>query len=503
MAGRPIPERGRRPPPYARTERTMSSATSGPSESSKMYESQAKIYPATVSGTFRRIKWIILIVGLAIYYLLPFLRWHRAEGQPDQAILFDLPGRRFYFFFVEIWPQEVYYVTGLMIIAAFVLFLMNAVAGRIWCGYLCPQTVWTDLFFLVERIFQGDRREQMKRDRGPTTFDKIWRKGATHLVWLLVSMLTGGAFVLYFADAPTILKEIVTFQADSAAYVWIGILTSTTYLLAGYAREQVCLYMCPWPRIQAALTDEWALNVSYRVDRGEPRGSLKQNQKRAAAGEPAGDCVDCGQCVAACPTGVDIREGLQMGCIQCGLCIDACDTVMRKIGKPERLIGYDTDINIERRARGEAAVYKFLRPRTLIYVVLIVLAATIMGWRLSTRATMGINVIHDRNPQFVINSDGSVRNGYTVRLLNMNPETRLFQLEVTGLPAGSRISSSSIEGNSGAGLAVPVDSDQTREIRILVTTPSGAKIDASTPVAFTLADGKGEQASAKDFFKAP
>jgi cytochrome c oxidase accessory protein FixG len=306
-------------------------ASGGGGES--LFAGQAKIYPAAVSGTFRRIKWTILVVGLGIYYFLPFLRWTRAPGQPDQAILLDLPGRRFYFFFIEIWPQEVYYVTGLMIMAAFVLFLMNAVAGRIWCGYLCPQTVWTDLFFSVERFFQGDRRTQMKRDKAPWNLDKIWRKGATHFVWIMIAWWTGGAWVLYFADAPTLVWDLATFRAPSIAYVWIAILTGTTYLLAGFAREQVCVYMCPRPRIQAALTDEWALNVSYRVDRGEPRGSLKQNKKLREQGQAAGDCVDCGQCVAACPTGVDIREGLQMGCIQCGLCIDACDSVIEKIGR--------------------------------------------------------------------------------------------------------------------------------------------------------------------------
>ncbi len=473
------------------------------SDETKLYAASPKIYPATVRGTFRNIKWAILVAGLAIYYLLPFLRWHRAEGQPDQAILLDIPGQRFYFFFIEIWPQEVYYVTGLMILAAFVLFLMNAVAGRVWCGYLCPQTVWTDLFFAVERLFQGERREQMKRDRGPWTFDKIWRKAATHAVWILVAVGTGGAWVLYFADAPTLMWELVTFQAPSIAYIWIGILTSTTYLLAGFSREQVCLYMCPWPRIQAALTDEWALNVSYRVDRGEPRGSLKQNQKRAAGGEAAGDCVDCGQCVAACPTGIDIRDGLQMGCIQCGLCIDACDTVMTKIGKAPRLIAYDTDINIERRERGEPAVYKIIRPRTLIYVVLIVVAAVVMGWRLSTRATIGINVLHDRNPQYVVNSDGTIRNGYTVRLLNKSPGTRKFSLEVAGLPSGAKVDTTSGATRVGAGLGLTVDSDQSREIRILITVPASAAVPASSDLRFVLADELGERVEAKDFFKAP
>ena len=481
----------------------MSSRNGAADESDKLYADHAKIYPATVNGTFRRIKWAILVVGLGIYYFLPFLRWTRAPGQPDQAILLDLPGQRFYFFFVEIWPQEVYYVTGLMILAAFVLFLMNAVAGRIWCGYLCPQTVWTDLYFAVERVFQGERRRQMKRDQGPWTFDKIWRKAATHATWILIAWWTGGAWVLYFADAPTLVKELATFEAPSIAYVWIGILTGTTYLLAGYAREQVCLYMCPWPRIQAALTDEWALNVSYRVDRGEPSGSLKQNDKLRAQGLPAGDCVDCGQCVAACPTGVDIREGLQMGCIQCGLCIDACDSVMVKLGKPKRLIGYDTDINIERRERGEGEIYRLFRARTMIYVVLIVVVAVVMGWRLSTRATLGVNVLHDRNPQFVTNSDGSIRNGYTVRLLNKEPHARDLTLSVAGLPEGHRLETSSIARQDGGTLVFAIEPDQTREVRVQVVVPANAAIDKSTDLVFRLADRLGEAAVAKDFFKAP
>ena len=481
----------------------MSVDSSAGGASEQLYADQTKIYPAAVSGTFRRIKWVILAVGLAIYYFLPFLRWTRAPGQPDQAILLDLPGRRFYFFFVEIWPQEVYYVTGLMIIAAFVLFLMNAVAGRIWCGYLCPQTVWTDLYFAVARVFQGDRRDQMKLDKAPWSFHKLWRKAATHAVWILIAWWTGGAWVLYFADAPTLVKELATFEAPSIAYIWIGLLTASTYLLAGFAREQVCLYMCPWPRIQAALTDEWALNVSYRVDRGEPRGSLKQNRKLAAQGLPAGDCVDCGQCVAACPTGVDIRDGLQMGCIQCGLCIDACDRVMDKLGKPPRLIGYDTDLNIERRERGEGEIYRFVRARTLIYVVLIAVVVAVMGWRLSTRATIGINVLHDRNPQFVTNSDGSIRNGYTVRLLNKEPHGRDLTLSVEGLPPGSHVDTSSIARHDGETLVFTIEPDQTREVRVQVVVPAGSGIAPSTDLAFRLAAPGGEVARAKDFFKAP
>ncbi|TBW37180.1 cytochrome c oxidase accessory protein CcoG [Siculibacillus lacustris] len=485
----------------------MSVDTARPHEpdDSRLYADHVKIYPAAVQGTFRRIKWAILVAGLGVYYFLPFLRWTRAPGQPDQAILIDLPGRRFYFFFVEIWPQEVYYLTGLMILAAFVLFLLNAVAGRVWCGYLCPQTVWTDLFFAVERFVQGDRRTQMRRDKGPWSFDRLWRKAATHFLWVMIAWWTGGAWVLYFADAPTLVRELVTFQASFIAYMWIGILTGTTYLLAGFAREQVCLYMCPWPRIQAALTDEWALNVSYRVDRGEPRGSLKSNDRLRAEGAPAGDCIDCGQCVAVCPTGVDIRQGLQMGCIQCGLCIDACDTVMTKIGREPRLIAYDTDINIERRDRGEGPIFRFVRPRTLVYVGLIAATVAVMAVQLSTRATLGLNVLHDRNPLYVANSDGSIRNGYTVRLLNKHAEVRRFELTIVGLPAGAKIDSNSAEAHAVGTdrLALTVDADQTREIRVLVTVPAAAAPAASTNLAFTLTDAAGEAAVAKDYFKAP
>jgi cytochrome c oxidase accessory protein FixG len=248
-----------------------------PPDEPPLYASRTKIYPQRVTGTYRRTKWIILFITLGIYYLLPFIRWDRGPHAPNQAVLVDLAGNRFYFFFIEIWPQEVYYITGLLILAAMTLFLMNAVAGRIWCGYLCPQTVWTDLFQTIERWVEGDRREHLQRDAGPWTPDRLARLAVKHFLWLMVAWWTGGAWVLYFADAPTLVKNLATFQAPLVAYLWIAVLTFTTYALAGHMREQVCLYMCPWPRIQAALTDEWALNVTYRYDRGEPRGSAKKN----------------------------------------------------------------------------------------------------------------------------------------------------------------------------------------------------------------------------------
>ncbi|GAU84526.1 cytochrome c oxidase accessory protein CcoG [Bosea sp. BIWAKO-01] len=473
------------------------------SEDAPLFAPSKKVYPQSVSGPFRRAKWLILVLCLGIYYLLPFLRWDRGPNLPNQAVLADIANNRFYFFFIEIWPQEVYYFTGLLILAAFVLFLMNAVAGRVWCGYLCPQTVWTDLFLAVERAFEGDRRERMKRDEGPWTADKLARKTGKHLVWLVIAWWTGGAWVLYFADAPTLVRELATFTAPLSAYVWIGILTFTTYALAGIMREQVCTFMCPWPRIQAALTDDDALNVTYRYDRGDPRVSVKQATRLRAANEPAGDCIDCFQCVAVCPTGIDIRDGSQMDCIQCGLCIDACDTVMLKINRPAGLIAYDTDDNVKRRIAGQKPVYRLIRARTLIYTALIGLVGGAMIYQLATRSTAGISVLHERTPLFVTLSDGSIRNAYTIRLLNKRPDSRPFALTVAGLP-GIRVETVGTQATADLRPIITVDPDSSREIRALVTVPAGIPLDKSQTITFTASDlFAGEVVTARDHFIAP
>jgi cytochrome c oxidase accessory protein FixG len=471
-------------------------------EDAPLYQARRKIYPQKVKGTFRRIKWIVLFVTLGVYYGLPFVRWDRGIYAPHQAVLVDLPNRRFYFFFIEIWPQEVYYLTGLLIIAAMALFLMNAVAGRVWCGYLCPQTVWTDLFQTIERWVEGDRREHLRLDAGPWSINRIARLGVKHFLWLMVAWWTGGAWVLYFADAPTLVKDLATFQAPLIAYIWIGILTLTTYTFAGLMREQVCLYMCPWPRIQAALTDEFALNVTYRYDRGEPRNSVKKAEQLRLVGQPAGDCIDCHQCINVCPTGVDIRNGPNLGCIQCGLCIDACDAVMAKTGRPARLIAYDTDINIHRRERGEAPFYRIVRARTALYAAIIVIAGSVMLYTLATRRSEGVSVIHDRNPIYVRLADGSIRNAFTVHILNKSLETRLFLLTVEGLP-GVDLQLVGDTVASGNPLIV-VGPDQTQEYRALVTTRAPLPPSASIPLTFTITDAKDEsKASTVDHFIGP
>jgi cytochrome c oxidase accessory protein FixG len=465
-----------------------------------LYAPRKAIYPQSVSGKFRNIKWALLAFCLLVYYALPFVRWDRGADAPSQAVLVDFPNRRFYFFFIELWPQEVYYFTGLLIIAAMALFLMNAIGGRIWCGYLCPQTVWTDLFYAVERFIEGDRRARMKKADAKLTLTRVFEIVAKHAIWLLIAWWTGGAWVLYFADAPTLVKELATLQAPAAAYVWIGILTFTTYTLAGHMREQVCVYMCPWPRIQAALTDEWALNVTYHYDRGEPRTSIKKAEELRSLGEPAGDCVDCLQCVAVCPTGIDIRNGAQLECIMCGLCIDACDTVMKKVGRPTGLIAYENDINIMRRVEGKPPIYRLVRPRTLIYAGIIVLAGIAMLYALATRSYLDISVRHDRNPLFVTLSNGSIRNAHTVHLLNKRHNVMSIALAVEGLPEAEVHTVGQDTVVPGTPL-IPVGPDRGLEVRVLVTIPPAMQIDRSTPLTFRATDvATGEMVAARDHF---
>jgi len=467
-----------------------------------LYASPAKVYPQKVDGTFRRLKWTLLIVCLGVYYLLPFVRWDRGPTEPNQAVLVDFPHSRFYFFFIELWPQEVYYFTGLLILASLILFLSNALYGRVWCGYFCPQTVWTDLFFAVERWVEGDRRERMKLDAAPWSASKVAKRVIRHALWLLIAFGTGGAWILYFGDAPTLLRAVFTFQASLVAYVWIGVFTFTTYYLAGFMREQVCLYMCPWPRIQAALTDTEALNVTYRYDRGEPRTSLKVAERKRQAGEPAGDCVDCNQCVNVCPTGVDIRKGSQLGCIQCGLCIDACDTVMKKVGRPTRLIAYDNDDNIQRRLRGEPAVYQLVRPRTILYVAIIAFVGAIMLYQLTHRSRMSLSVLHVRAPMYTLNHD-NVRNGYTLRFANKASEAHKFSLEISGVNDALAKSEEADVAPDGK-LIVTVDGDATQEVQLYVTAPKAALSGAAEPITMVATDlASGESATVVDHFFGP
>ncbi|WP_109261718.1 cytochrome c oxidase accessory protein CcoG [Hyphobacterium indicum] len=460
----------------------------------KLYKKREPIYPKLVHGKFRLAKWVFMVLALGAYYFIPFLRWDRGPSAPDQAVLIDFEGRRFYFFFIEIWPQEIYYVSGLLIIAALALFLVSALFGRVWCGYACPQTVWTDLFIAVERLFEGDRNKRIKLDRAKWSFDKAWRKIGKHSVWLVIAAATGGAWILYFHDAYDTLSHFFTGGSPISAYLFFGVLTFTTYTLAGTMREQVCIYMCPWPRIQAAMTDRDALNVAYRVDRGEPRGAHKKGE----SWEGRGDCIDCKACVAACPMGIDIREGSQLECIQCALCIDACDDIMKKVDRPTGLISYDTDINIDRRHAGLEPIYKFLRPRVLVYAFALAIAGSIMLFGLTTRASLDVNVTRDRNPNFVQLSDGSVRNGYTLKVINRTHENREYRIAIDG-PEGLewRI----LGQEETRGLTVDVPAERTQDFRIFLTVPREAITASNQSVIFTVSpDGSDESRTAETVF---
>jgi cytochrome c oxidase accessory protein FixG len=460
-----------------------------------LYQKRIAIHPKRMDGTFRRVKWAAMAVLLGIYYLTPWIRWDRGPGAPDQAVLIDFPGRRFYFFFIEIWPQEVYYITGLLILAAVGLFLATAIAGRLWCGYACPQTVWTDLFIAVENMVEGDRNARMRLDKAPWTGQKVARKTIKHAIWLIIAVLTGGAWVFYFADAPTLARQLLTFDAPAVAYITIGVLTSTTYLLGGFAREQVCTYMCPWPRIQGAMLDEDSLAVTYRRDRGEPRGPHKKNEPW----EGRGDCIDCKQCVAVCPMGIDIRDGLQLECIQCALCIDACNDIMGKIGRPKGLIAYDTDANIERRKQGLPTHFNLWRPRVILYAVILLVVALIMTTALVLRSDVDVNVIRDRNPLFVMLSDGSIRNGYTVKILNKRYGEARFQITAEGLP-GAKVDVVGVQQDG----AVPVGRDDLAAVRLFVTLPRSAVTDKTLPVTIRVRDvDTGAQAVNKTSFRGP
>lgn len=439
-------------------------------EERQLYAGRQKIHPKRARGTFRTTKWIVMALTLGVYYLLPWLRWNRGPDLPDQAVLLDMPNNRYFFFFLEIWPQEFYFVTGLLVLAALVLFLLTAVAGRVWCGYFCPQTVWTDMMMSVERFWQGDRNARIRLDKEPWSVNKVFRKVATHVTWMLIAVATGGALVFYFRDAPTLAREFLTFSAPAVAYLFVGIFAFTTYLLGGLAREQVCIYMCPWPRIQGAMTDRHTMLVSYRTERGEPRGPVRKGADGKVSWDGRGDCIDCKACVVVCPTGIDIRDGSQLECIQCALCIDACNDIMKKIGRPTGLIAYDTIAKREAAAKGEHESHQIIRARTLLYAGVMVLVAAIMMVALWNRTILEVNVLRERNPPFVALADGGVRNPFTVKILNKLHEPRTFRVIAEGL-AGAQLS---IVGQEPGKSEVTVATDDLRELRVLITLPPAA-----------------------------
>ena len=467
-------------------------------KSHPLFAGRVKVYPKAVSGQVRTIKWAVLAALLAIYYITPWFRWDRGPDSPDQAVLIDMAGRRAYFLFIEIWPQEAYYLTGLLILGALGLFLATSLFGRIWCGFTCPQTVWTDLFMWVERLIEGDRTARMRLDKAPVTGAKIAKKAGKHGIWLLISLLTGGAWIMYFQDAPTFVVRFFTGQSGVGTYFFVGLFTATTYLLAGWAREQVCTYMCPWPRFQAALLDEESLVVTYQKWRGEPRGK----HKKGDSWDGRGDCIDCKQCVAVCPTGIDIRDGMQLECIGCGLCIDACNDIMAKVGRPSELITFESEVNLTRAAQAEPKRFRAIRPRTIAYGVVLLFVSGLMIAGLTARAGLELTVNHDRNPLFVTLADGSIRNGYQIKVLNKQREPRMVELSVDGIDGAVL----SVVGQAAQGPTVTLEApgDDVATYQLFVAVGSEALEGAEQPVSFVVTDPEtGERSVRNNVFRGP
>jgi cytochrome c oxidase accessory protein FixG len=444
------------------------------------FAKQKKIYPQRVWGKYRKIKWLVTITALLVYYLAPWIRWDRGPHAPDQAILLDMANRRGYFFMFEIWPQEVYILTGILILAAVGLFFITSLLGRVWCGYFCFQTIWVDFFIWVERIVQGNRNERMRIDKLPiTSFEKIWKKAITHILWILIGVTTGGAWVFYFNDAPTLFDHIIHFDVPASIWGWIIALAISTYIMAGYAREQVCEFMCPYARFQSAMFDKDTLIVSYDVNRGEPRGKYKQGDSM----EGRGHCISCMKCVNVCPMGIDIRNGLQMECIACALCIDACNETMDMIGLERGLIRYDTENNVELKKQGLPPVFKIIRPRTIFYTIILTIVAASILYVLLNRSTLELHTIHDRSPLYVKLSDGSIRNTYTIKILNKTHEDKFFELRINNLDYKTlEIQSSSPVTSDNIG----VFADSVGHYRVFVTADK--QTEARKNVEFIIKD---------------
>jgi len=387
-----------------------------------LYAAREKVYPREIDGRFARLRVLSVWALLGIFYLLPWLHW---SGR--QAVLFDLPARKFFIFGLVFWPQDFIFLTWLLIIAALSLFFFTAVGGRLWCGYACPQTVWTESFLWMERFAEGDRNARVKLDRAPWSGNKLARKSLKQFMWVTFALWTGFTFVGYFTPIHTLAEGVMTWTLGPWEMFWILFYGFATYGNAGYLREQVCKYMCPYARFQSAMFDRDTLIITYDDERGEPRGARKRGTDPRSEGK--GDCIDCTWCVQVCPTGIDIRQGLQIECIACAACVDACDEVMDKMGSPRGLIRYTTENALKHKPS------RILRPRVLIYGGLLLALTAGFVVALMLRSPVSLDVLRDRNSLYRITDDGQVDNVYTLRILNKTESAQRFRIEARGASA--------------------------------------------------------------------
>jgi cytochrome c oxidase accessory protein FixG len=434
-----------------------------------LYAAHQKIYPRSVSGLFSNWRWGMVFLTQLVFYGLPWLEW----GQ-RQAVLFDLGARRFYIFGLVLYPQDFIYLTGILVISALSLFLFTAVAGRLWCGYACPQTVYTEIFLWIEKKMEGDRSARMRRDALPMSVDKFWRKGGKHLLWLAVALWTGFTFVGYFTPIEVLGLAVLQANMGSWEVFWTFFYGFATYGNAGFMREQVCKHMCPYARFQSAMFDKDTLIVTYDTERGEPRG--KRSKKADPAALNLGACVDCSLCVQVCPTGIDIRKGLQYECIGCGACADVCDTVMDKVGYPRGLVKYTTQNAMTQRWTPAQTLRHVFRPRILVYSSILGAIVIAMLVSLSMRTPFKVDVVRDRGVMARIVSGGNLENVYRLQVMNATESNQNYRLTVSGLK-GITLGSDSV---------VAVESTQSRWVAVRVQLPYDAAPAGSHPIQFEI-----------------
>lgn len=439
---------------------------SADTDSDELYAKRQAVYPRQVHGIFATWRVLMVLLTLGVYYILPWINW----GVGRQAFLVDLPGRKFHLFFWTFWPQDLFYLTAILVISALSLFLFTAVAGRVWCGYTCPQTVWTEVFLWIERRIEGDRPKQMQLAASPWSAEKYFKKGSKHLVWILFAAWTGFTFVGYFTPIRQLAWEVAQFALGPWEIFWIFFYGFATYGNAGFLREQVCIYMCPYARFQGAMFDRNTLVISYDKQRGDPRGARRRGEEGKAKG--LGDCIDCTLCVQVCPTGIDIRDGLQVACIACAACIDVCDSVMQKMNYPKGLIRYTTQAEME-----DGQPRRLWRPRVAIYSSVLVAITAGLVVAVLLRVPLALDVIRDRNSLYQTAANGAVENVYTLKILNMDTRDHRYSLRAEGIEGLRLVADHDI---------VDADAGEVIEVPVRLQVDERRLQQRSTPVRFVL-----------------